>query len=78
VVAEEIRKLADTSARTPRKIGRQLKEVIDVIKGRGREREDRDAFSEIRSEIDGTINASRRSPAPPRSWPKAGSRSLRP
>jgi methyl-accepting chemotaxis protein len=58
VVAEEIRKLADTSGKNAKEIGRQLKEVIDVIKGAVDESgRTRDAFSEIRSEIDGTINA---------------------
>ena len=58
VVAEEIRKLADTSGKNAKEIGRQLKEVIDVINSAvGESGRTRGAFSEIRAEIDGAINA---------------------
>ncbi|GAB1484762.1 hypothetical protein MASR2M78_35800 [Treponema sp.] len=58
VVAEEIRKLADTSGKNAKEIGRQLKEVISVITKAAEESgQTRNSFSEIRTEIDGAINA---------------------
>ncbi len=58
VVAEEIRKLADTSGKNAKEIGRQLKEVIQVITNAAEESgHTRDSFSEIRAEITGAIDA---------------------
>lgn len=58
VVAEEIRKLADTAGKNSKEIGRQLKEVIGVITGAAEESgRTREAFAEIRSEIDGAMDA---------------------
>ncbi|MCX7948876.1 MAG: methyl-accepting chemotaxis protein [Treponemataceae bacterium] len=58
VVAEEIRKLADTAGKNAKEIGRQLKEVIDVITRAAEESQGtRSAFQEIRKEITGVITA---------------------
>jgi len=58
VVAEEIRKLADTSGKNAKEIGRQLKEVIAVITRAAEESSrTRDSFHEIRTEINGAIDA---------------------
>ena len=58
VVAEEIRKLADTSGQNAKEISRQLKEVIAVITNAAEESgRTKDAFAEIRTEIDGAVGA---------------------
>lgn len=58
VVAEEIRKLADTAGKNAKEIGRQLKDVIGVITNAAEESgRTKDAFSEIRREIDEAIHA---------------------
>ncbi len=58
VVAEEIRKLADTSGKNAKEIGRQLKEVIAIITRAADESgRTRDSFHEIRTEINGAIDA---------------------
>ena len=58
VVADEIRNLADTTGKNAKEIGRQLKEVIQIIKTAAEESDiTRTAFQEIRHEIDSVIDA---------------------
>uniref|UniRef100_A0A7C3E5T9 Methyl-accepting transducer domain-containing protein n=1 Tax=Gracilinema caldarium TaxID=215591 RepID=A0A7C3E5T9_9SPIR len=58
VVADEIRNLADTTGKNAKEIGRQLKEVIQIIKTAAEESDTtRAAFQEIRREIDSVIDA---------------------
>ena len=58
VVADEIRNLADTTGKNAKEIGRQLKEVIQIIKTAAEESDTtRSAFQEIRREIDSVIDA---------------------
>lgn len=58
VVADEIRNLADTTGKNAKEIGRQLKEVIQIIKTAADESDTtRAAFQEIRREIDSVIDA---------------------
>jgi methyl-accepting chemotaxis protein len=58
VVADEIRNLADTTSKNAKEIGRQLKEVIQIIKTAAEESDTtRSAFQEIRREIDSVIDA---------------------
>jgi methyl-accepting chemotaxis protein len=58
VVADEIRNLADTTGKNAKEIGRQLKDVIQIIKTAAEESDiTRSAFQEIRQEISGVIDA---------------------
>lgn len=58
VVAEEIRKLADTSGKNAKEIGRQLKEVIPIITNAAEESgHTKKSFESIRQEIDRAIEA---------------------
>ncbi|AEJ20074.1 methyl-accepting chemotaxis protein [Gracilinema caldarium] len=58
VVADEIRNLADTTGKNAKEIGRQLKEVIQIIKTAAEESDiTRTAFQEIRQEIGSVIDA---------------------
>ncbi len=58
VVAEEIRKLADTSGKNAKEIGRQLKDVIQIIHDAVAESDStRSSFESIRGEIASAIEA---------------------
>ena len=58
VVADEIRNLADTTGKNAKEISRQLKEVVQIIKTAAEESgTTKNAFEEIRGEIDSVIDA---------------------
>lgn len=58
VVADEIRNLADTTGKNAKEIGKQLKEVVQIIKTAAEESgTTKNAFQEIQQEIDSVIDA---------------------